>query len=153
MRERIEELKREKGDLKDIIRGICLADNRDAAVGTARQLIDTQFENIQEVAHLMRSNGLFATGSFAGTEGAGLEQEAMGRGTLRSHVISQNRSFMPHLPYATAMPGDGFMQSQQSEGILPPVGTSSDGDYWAPLDSPYSARDLDFSSWPHPPPG
>jgi len=73
MRERIEELKREKGDLKDIIRGICLADNRDAAVGAARQLIDTQFENVQEVAHLMRSHGLFATGSFAGTEGAGLE--------------------------------------------------------------------------------
>jgi hypothetical protein len=151
MRERIEELNREKAELKDIIRGICLAEDREAAVETARLLVDTEFENIQEVAQLLRTE---SAPTFATRPRGDLELQRLQLGDRTTSMpLPQNMSFSPHgFSYATAMPDQEYLPYQLVDGSFAPSATpSSAGGYWdSSLDSPFSAQDLDLSSWPPP---
>jgi hypothetical protein len=155
MRERIEELKREKAELKDIIRGICLAEDREAAIETARILLDREFENVQEIAQLMRSESdpTFAPQDFARSRGSPEGQSLQTSDRTTSMPLPQNTSFSPHgLSFATAMSAQDYLPYQLADGsYAPPAAPSSASGYWnSSLDSPFSAEDLDLSNWPPP---
>jgi hypothetical protein len=155
MRERIEELNREKAELKDIIRGIALAEDRETAVETARMLVVTEFENVQEVAQLMRSESApsFATPGFRQSRGALELQSLQTSDPATSMPLPHNMSFSPHgLQYASAVSDQDYLPYQLASGsYVPPAAPSSAGEYWnSSLDSPFSAQDLDLSSWPPP---
>jgi hypothetical protein len=155
MRERIEELSREKAELKDIIRGIALAEDRETAVETARMLVVAEFENVQEIAQLMRSESIptFATPGFRRSIGDLELQSLQTSDRTTSMPLSQNMSFSPHgLQNATAMSDQDYLPYQLTSGsYVPPAATSSTGEYWnSSLDSPFSAEDVDVSSWPPP---
>jgi hypothetical protein len=152
MRERIEELKREKAELKDIIRGICLAEDREAAVETARILLDTEFENVQEVAQLMRSESVppFATPAWGRPRG-GTEVQSLQTRDRTTMSLPQNMSFSPpSLSYATAVVASDYLPYQLADGSYAPAAAPSSGYWTSSLDSPFSAQDLDLSTWPPP---
>lgn len=155
MRERIEELNRETAELKDIIRGICLAEDREAAVEAAHMLVVTEFENVQQVAQLMRSESLpsFATPGFRRSRGD-LEMQSLHSGEhTNSMPLPPNVSFSQQgLSYATPMTDHDYLPFQlENANFAPPAAPSSAGGYWtSSLDSPFSVQDSDLSHWPPP---
>lgn len=157
MRERIDELNRETSGLKDIIRGICLAEDREAAVEAARMLLVTEFENVHEVAQLLRSSESlqnFATPGFRRSRGdlelQSLQDRANSMPLPHSMSLSPNGFQLP-LSYPTVMPDQDFLPFQMANSNYVPHATpsiSSTGEYWtSSLDSPFSAQDLDLSGW------
>lgn len=167
MRERIEELNRESSELKDIIRGICLAEDREAAIEAARMLLVAEFENVQEVAQLLRARSSeslpnIATPGFRPSRGD-VELQCLQDMPLPQplpHPLPHNMSLSPNgfqlpLSYPTVMPQQDFLPFQMANGNYVPhlphatPSISSTGEYWtSSFDSPFSAQDLDLSSWP-----
>ncbi|KAE9993258.1 hypothetical protein Vi05172_g2040 [Venturia inaequalis] len=158
MRERIGELSRETSELKDIIRGICLAEDREAAVEAARMLVNTGFENTQEVAQLLRSSETlpsFATPGFRRSRGDLVLQSLQDRTSSMPlpHDLSLSHSaFQLPFSYPPAMPQQEYMPFQMANGNYVPhaaPSSSSQGGYWtSSMNSPFSTQDLEFSGWP-----
>lgn len=155
MRERIEELNRETLELKDVIRGICLAEDREAAVEAARMLLVTEFDNVQEVAQLLRSPESLPNFATPGLQ----------RGDMELQSLQDRNNSMP-LPHDFSLPPDGFQLPvsypavMYQQGYLPfqmangnyvpraAPSNSSTGGYWtSSMDSPFPAQDLDIPSW------
>lgn len=168
MRERIEELKRETSELKEIIRGICLAADREAAVEAARMLVNTEFENIREIAQLLRASDSeslprFATPGFMRSRGdlelQSLQDRSMAVSLplplpqpLPQDLSLSHNGFQLPLSYPIAVPQHDHLPFQMANGNYVPQAapsSSGHGGYWtSSMDSPFSVQDLDLSGWP-----
>ncbi|QDS77394.1 hypothetical protein FKW77_006125 [Venturia effusa] len=160
MRERIEELNREMSELKDIIRSICSAEDHEAAVEAARTLIVTDFENVQEIAQLLRSSESLphlATPDFRRSAGdvdlQSLQDCTHSMPLPHAMSLSTDRFQLsvPYSTYPTVVPQHSHLPVQMANAIYVPQAASSNssaGEYWtSPMGSSFSAQDLSLCSW------
>jgi hypothetical protein len=146
MRQKLEEAEKDKDDLKDIIVGICMAEDRDAMMEMARHLVNNGFENITEVAKMVRSDLSIPEAASESSRRNGIPGAELG-GMVSPQGLHSTLPIESSPLVLTACVGEA-LQSQIASSE-PSSKSLYGGEYWPSFDDSYD-QDLDLSRWPPP---